>query len=255
MEIIHNSIKCSFCKQVLDTPVLLPCGESICKKHTSDDESEFYCASCCENHTKPAGGFYLNRAFKKIIETQIFEFNFGKEYNSTLESCKKLASVVNVIDTLKSNPFLHIQTVVAELKSKVNTKRQELKFDIDEQADAIVSELDDYEAACKSNISSIVDLKETDKFWESYKHFKVELDKWFKELDILSSNEKKWLSIKEKSEELLSFLVSKADFIKNELLINKLKQFELKQADFDETEINFKMFVNFFGSYIYLLVI
>lgn len=46
MEIIRHAITCKICHEILDSPVVLPCGESVCQKHTNRVEEEMACFMC-----------------------------------------------------------------------------------------------------------------------------------------------------------------------------------------------------------------
>ena len=52
MEIIRKAITCKICTQILESPVVLPCGESICEKHIDSMEHEISCRSCGKAYYK-----------------------------------------------------------------------------------------------------------------------------------------------------------------------------------------------------------
>lgn len=60
-------MNCIECKNLLEYPVILPCGESICKKHIHTDKTTFFCQVCCAEHSIPGDGFPANKALEKFL--------------------------------------------------------------------------------------------------------------------------------------------------------------------------------------------
>ena len=149
------SIKCFICKENLESPVLLPCGDAICQHHINEQEgSELFCVSCASNHTIPAGGFYRVRALEKIIKTQIERIDLGLYHNEAYKSCKKLEEILAHMDLLRNDPFFFINDCIGEIRRSVELKREELKLKIDSEANRIVDELNAYEQTCKTNLEN-----------------------------------------------------------------------------------------------------
>ena len=86
MESILNTIKCSICHEILELPVVLPCNETVCKKHVKDDF--FRCDKCGVEHQIPTNGFQPNIALQKLIEVGIAGLDFGSVYNEAKKSCE-----------------------------------------------------------------------------------------------------------------------------------------------------------------------
>ena len=60
-----NSLKlleCDYCKLILEKPVTLPCGKTLCQHHLEDtNENKYSCTFCLgEEHQIPKNGFKLN---------------------------------------------------------------------------------------------------------------------------------------------------------------------------------------------------
>lgn len=63
-------LQCSNCAKILESPVLLPCGDSVCKKHTTNESNEaILCLKCEIEHPLHANVEFLpNNALAEIIE-------------------------------------------------------------------------------------------------------------------------------------------------------------------------------------------
>ena len=84
MPILCDAMKCSECENMLEKPVILPCGESVCRKHIpvvakeGGENPKFYCKVCDDSHHVPSDGFPANKALEKF-------FNMGKEYTEAVK--------------------------------------------------------------------------------------------------------------------------------------------------------------------------
>ena len=78
MDRILNAMKCGFCHEMLESPVILPCSCNICNKHVSNQTNGVItCQKCGIEHQIPANGFQPNSALKVIIEAEIANLDFG----------------------------------------------------------------------------------------------------------------------------------------------------------------------------------
>jgi hypothetical protein len=118
METIEEAIKCAECKRVLESPVLLPCSDSICKKHVKEGASEFHCLACDIIHPVPSAGFPVNKALALMLKRKIQNSRFSPEYNRALESIKDLENKVDEAKLFQRDPHFFINKVISELKSE-----------------------------------------------------------------------------------------------------------------------------------------
>ena len=54
-------------KMILEKPVTLPCGNTLCKEHLEKFDEKFNWFLCNEEHQKPKNGFVINKTFNTII--------------------------------------------------------------------------------------------------------------------------------------------------------------------------------------------
>ena len=114
-EKLQTLFNCKLCSELLREPVLLPCGVSICKFHSSEITG-VKCEFCKKPHTLPESGFAENKLVQSMLDIQLnilninlFQFtdcknsirdlkvNF-KEFASFKSSLKKLSLSAELSD-------------------------------------------------------------------------------------------------------------------------------------------------------------
>ncbi len=85
---INDPFECELCKDVLVDPILLPCGETVCKAHT-DEISKDKCIFCSEMHKAPQNGFPSNKIVKNQLDLKINKINLNfsqfNDYNTIIQ--------------------------------------------------------------------------------------------------------------------------------------------------------------------------
>ena len=135
---------CQFndCKLILDYPVTLPCGFTLCKEHLDEFDDKFTCWFCHQEHLVPPNGFALNQSIVKMMRNCS---NIGSMQNKLDE----LNSLIEEYDNIK--PDLYIYDYFADLIRKVDLHREELIKEINEKSDEIIKQLKIKENDCKIN--------------------------------------------------------------------------------------------------------
>ena len=64
LEKIDSLFNCEICQNVLEDPVILPCGHLFCQKHT-EEINKTECMFCSEKHKAP-----MNKKFAKSTRAQ-----------------------------------------------------------------------------------------------------------------------------------------------------------------------------------------
>jgi len=66
---------CPVCDQKLSSPIVLPCGETICEKHinenlTGKNKKSIQCPieDCNQKHSIPTAGFIINKRLQKLLQ-------------------------------------------------------------------------------------------------------------------------------------------------------------------------------------------
>jgi DNA integrity scanning protein DisA with diadenylate cyclase activity len=93
---------------------------------------------------------------------------------------------------LKRDPCFYICEIIGELKREIDLKKEELKLKIDEEAEALITQMSKYEEECKKNLKQAEFLVKANILDVNTKKVNVKLQKWSNDLKILESNENKW---------------------------------------------------------------
>jgi hypothetical protein len=222
MNKISEAIKCVNCRNVLESPVSLPCGCSICLKHTRDVKVSILCCSCEIDHPLPSNGnFPPNKVAIKMLEAQINTLEFGKEQKEAKQSCDRLEKLLNNIDSMLKDPFNFIYEAVEFLKNAAQLKVDEMKLKLDEDLALLISQLDDFKIKCKTNLKSFEYLDKSSEFEKAIESGNKELEKWFVTLNELKQNEPEWKRIQSESEMRIKYFQRELKTFKFESLFQK----------------------------------
>lgn len=226
MEIINESIQCGQCRQLLHSPVVLPCGNSICREHvTTCVEPSLYCLSCQSDHEIPEAGFCPNRALEQIISTRIRNFKYPEDYVKSIESCNVSLMVLKQMkDKLDLSAENYITKMYDEMRNKIELKRETFKLTVADDYDKLAHNLDIFKQDCLDNIDKHGDLI------EEVKKLKDNLKKRLKESDKTSD----MVAILKDSQQL----EAKFKELKDALMRNKLHLYRKQMIQF--AKIDFK---------------
>ena len=228
IEEFHNLFNCNMCKRQLESPVLLPCGESLCKKDVREllvEQDRIRCPFCKREHVQTHEGFPADKRIQRMIELQVNQLDFGPVYNSCKRVLKSLTEHFNEFDTLKENLDEFVLNYYVDLKKAVETRRVDLKSQIDNLADQIIQNILDTEKECLAGKKCIDNTnKELDL---SRKH----LEGLVVEFDSFEINDKKMNAILLKADQLMPRLVEKITECRTFLLTNRAYKFQFRELD------------------------
>jgi hypothetical protein len=237
MEAIESAVRCAECRAILECPVLLPCSDSICKKHVTPEASEYYCLSCDVAHPVPPGGFPENKSLQILLNAKIRKTKFSSLRDSASEAFHTLSKKVHDAQLFQQDPYFLVNKKIAELKNETDIMRDEFKLSIDERADEIIRELNDYEQECKRNLKANDVVHRLDQLAADINAAKVEMDQWQKILNSFGTNEKDWTLIREKSSQYLNEFTMELNAHEDELLLNKLSDYRDKVLSFCKIQL------------------
>ena len=171
---IHSIFDCKACDQLLEDPISLPCGETICSKDiesmyisSSDNEqNEINCLFCQAVHVQPSGGFPTDTRVQKMLKLQLDELVF----ESMFDNCKNVLSELNVkvqsLQVMENDPDYFICEYFGQIINQVDAHRENLKMKIDMYYYDVITNIKQLEAACKINgKSSRIIFFEDDNFY------------------------------------------------------------------------------------------
>ena len=152
MDQVLNSLKCANCRNILLEPVVLPCGDTICKSHIIEVQADEHiiCSQCGSRHSiKEGGEFVVIKALANMIQAQLSSLNFGPHHNESVKSCETLREQLNKVDLILNELDFFIHESIDEMKKKVELKSEQLKLRIDEISQTLLDDLNTYEKECK----------------------------------------------------------------------------------------------------------
>lgn len=235
---IKLAIKCNECLSVLEKPVLLPCGSSVCCKHLESlQEETFFCKSCEQDHHIEENNKIVIKSVEILINSNLKNLNLGPEYNSAFKMCNELEETINEMKTLRNDPAHFIKQTINRLKNKTELIREKFKLNIDDTADRILRQLNNYEKECEININSD-DLKiKRSKIDDLLRKLKEDLTEWQHTFNDFGSSENEWKTIKKCSNETNVRLKKETSDFKKDLLQHKLNDHLTRVSDFLEIRL------------------
>jgi hypothetical protein len=246
MNEIFDSIKCVNCRNWLDSPVLLPCGCSICHKHTCNQRGQtILCCSCEIEHQLPPNGEYFptNRNLAHILESQISALNFGQAHIEAKESCSRLDELLTEIEHVLNDPFNFIYEAIEHLKYVDQLKVEEMKLNYDENLAILISQLDEFKETCKCYLKTSKYLAISADFKRRKEDARQELDKNVAILNELKLNKPEWKKIKNKSEMTIESLETELEKFKVESLLRR--RFEMYRGEVEKKIGKFEIHPDF----------
>jgi hypothetical protein len=145
-----ESLKCIHCQLILKSPINLPCGHTICKKHISDQNCHlFSCLSCGKVHTVSENGFSADPSLSFVINMNL------AGYNNALNACNTLKSTINEMILSKIEKKTQFEREIRELKSGIRSQRDELIKEITSKSEQMINEIEIYENECQNSLETV----------------------------------------------------------------------------------------------------
>ena len=226
MDIIKKRFQCQKCKNLLQSPVLLPCGHSTCQYHTINTKRPILCEKCGIEHTTPVNGaFPLNIDLNELIEAKIACLDFGNEYKEAKQSCEKFDEILIKCEQILNDPFNFIYHAIDFLKETVQLKGEEMILNISENMTKIISKLDQHKNECENELNGNEFKMKSKKLIDEKEKARIDLDKWQETLNEIKLNEQEWKRIKIESEKAIEKFENKLIEFKIDLLPKKFDEF------------------------------
>ena len=163
---ISEHLKCTYCNEIYDKPVTLPCGKVICQYHMDEigrslSTSTFECPQCKKIHDYPSNGRFpvneLALALLKITPHEIVQSKIIKEFKTNLEKCKKKSNEIKqmIVNDGIDFVFDYCQQLRLDLDIAIEYRKKEL----DEIGDSIRMEIEKIEKELNEHISKYLIIK------------------------------------------------------------------------------------------------
>ena len=141
---------CTYCNSVFESPVLLPCSETMCEKHVDEmklkdsAKEEIRCHFCNEFHEIPKNGFSKDKRTAKLIELEFHLIDFGGSHSTATSLCKDLSENIQKYESLTKEPEHFIDEYFKKLINEIDIRREETKLAIDKWHEDRLKEIQSY---------------------------------------------------------------------------------------------------------------
>jgi hypothetical protein len=145
-----SQLTCSYCSRIFKDPIILPCGDSMCRQHLKErdvvKQNKIRCNKCNAEFQVKNSEFKSNEDYKNSIESQSClsddEISLKQELEESIqkffEFCDKFQQNKS---KLESDVFDHFQ----EIRFQIDEHRERLKVRIDDIALAMIDQTKKYE--------------------------------------------------------------------------------------------------------------
>jgi len=155
-EKLNALFNCKLCKDVLVDPILLPCGETVCKAHT-DDISKGKCMLCSRTHLVPKEGFPSNKFAKNQLDLKINEINLNfSQFNDYNKIIQDLNENLKEIEAIRNDPDNYISEYFGELTRQVDLRRETLIEDIQKYSDELIQKIQKLKQDCVTKSKEVM---------------------------------------------------------------------------------------------------
>lgn len=152
--------------------------------------------------------------------------NFGDEITEIRQNaqiaCENLTKSIQELESLFINPEVYIRDEIAELKQRIESKREELKLVIDREADKLKNTLEDLESELISKAKSSKHQEDKKSVIEKAQNTLNDWNEKLKQTD--SKNEDVLKSIVNSGEKINSNLGELVETVKDGLLTSKYQE-------------------------------
>jgi hypothetical protein len=147
---LKSQLLCSYCSRIFKDPILLPCGDSICRQHLNErdviKQNKIKCKECNAEFEVKNNQFKSNETLSQLIESHSYlnetEIKLKHELEVSIKKFFKFYDEFSQNRTkLDSDVFDHFQ----EMRFKIDEHREELKKRIDDIALAMIDETNKYQ--------------------------------------------------------------------------------------------------------------
>jgi hypothetical protein len=229
---VDTILACKLCEQILDKPVNLPCGETICGHHEAlfRDSNTSKCEFCDKEHKLQENEhFPPNKIAELILEVEINKLNLCEDYNQAHTNVEHLNQLKDLYEEIKTNSKEFISQKFEQMRKRVRMIREEIIQKVNECSEKIISDIDAYENECQANLSANKLLNEIDSDYNSFlPEIKNDLKVWEEKLSKLYFNKDLFKEINEKSVEYISSLKSNLKTFTNKLELGSEKKLEFE---------------------------
>ena len=222
IDAFKNTFKCDLCSEIYITPIILPCGETICEKDLEiffNNSVKFQCTFCQEEHERPQKGFLLNKIVQQLLDLQVSRIDFRKNF-SKYEKCqtmlKEIADKLDEIYLIETDQDYFIHSHFENIINQVDVQREKLIAEINLYSDETIEKIKKDRDECINR--KILISNECEKM-------KRNMDEMQLKLNSFDISDKKIEQILQNIEQMKPEIIQKLIQTKSKLLLNKSHEF------------------------------
>ena len=118
---IRRSMQCFVCGKPYQNPVVLPCGLSVCKRHT-ENKRHYTCPNvkCRLDHAVPVNGFTVNQTIRNLQDRGAnAPIPVGNEYAHAAQECRRLKDRIKNFKNVKDSLGTEIVNQIITCRDQV----------------------------------------------------------------------------------------------------------------------------------------
>ena len=145
-----DGLVCEWCKLILEDPVTLACGNTLCLEHLKEFNKKFNCYFCKKEHQIPDDGLMINKTINIMINNF---YNLNPLREKIKISFNKLDESIQDYEDI--DPECYVFDYFGEIRSKVDLNCVRLKKEIDSKSGETMKKLKELENKCKLNLADV----------------------------------------------------------------------------------------------------
>lgn len=234
---INKLFHCNYCSSVFKEPIVLPCGETVCRKDLAEFTStstHIECYFCQQQHMKPSTSheYPVVKQLVTLIELGNHNINLGETFAFGRNLINESSLKITELNSINENKALFLNGFFERLINEVIMKRDQMKLEIDIHFNQILADLRQHKSDCEANLSK---LETFDSFLKKeLDSYKLKLANWHNALDTLIVNEKQRDRVVLETKLAKTKLDHKLNDLKCSVLLDKL--YEIKSEPFEVTK-------------------
>lgn len=233
---VNDIIRCRICSKLYNSPITLPCGETICSIHLNEfdisRDKKFKCDLCNSEHLLPENGFQANKAIQKMLDINIDRLDRGEAFKNAKAAFDVLNYKFETYELINTVPAFFIDEYFSSVINEIDLRRDEIKLEIDNYYDRLINDL-------KLSQKSCVVMSEGNRRVsnDELKYFRKEVETFNKDLKMLDLAENKIKNIETKSKILVNKIEFKLKEIKDFFLLSKSHEFKQPMVKLDASTL------------------
>lgn len=143
-----KSLICGYCSNRFEHPVILPCGETICKKDLrdlmkEDEENVIMCYFCSGEHRITKDSLPQNKVITKLMSETSMELENYKfhTYQRAKKLCMLLKHKVEHANKIERNPSDYLDVFFNQLIKQIDSSKENCKHLIDKIHENMIKDL------------------------------------------------------------------------------------------------------------------